>query len=279
MSTVRTTRSMRPILLRTGPVSCPPAESLVAHALSADDPSVARHVEDCSTCRAEVARLRETATVLRGQALLEARAETPQCLDDLAIADFVEGRLSPEARAPVVTHLLTCAHCRAAVRATGRLLSDAAVATEVSGVARAPGGRRWRHWSMPLGAGAAAAAALLLFLWPRIGDDSGSTPRLREPAITRTVAPVPIAPVASAAQVDRLVWSSVAGAERYRLRLYDDEGSVLWMAETGDTSVALPDSVVLSPGIPYFWRVEAQTEWRRWAASDLMEFRVVGPGR
>jgi hypothetical protein len=76
--------------------------------------------------------------------------------------------------------------------------------------------------------------------------------------------------------VDRLIWSSVPGAERYRLRLYDREGSVLWTIETADTSVALPDSVRLRPRVPYFWRVEAQAEWMRWAASDLVSFQLVG---
>jgi hypothetical protein len=38
--------------------------------------------------------------------------------------------------------------------------------------------------------------------------------------------------------------------------------------------VALPESVVLSPRVTYFWKVEAQTEWRRWVASDLVEFQL-----
>ncbi len=257
-------------------MTCPAPESLVPHALGAGDPTIARHLERCPTCQAELARLREAAGVLRGPVSLERRVETPECLDELAIADFVEGRLALAARAPVVAHLLTCARCRSVVRAAGRLLSDPVVAPQTE--------RRWHRWSVPLGM-AAAAAALLLVLWPRSVDDRGPAlpppPGLREPTLTSTVAPVPIIPPsrASVARVDRLVWSSVPRAERYRVRLYDEQGSVLWTVETADTSVALPDSVVLSHGVPYFWRVEAQTEWRRWAASDLVEFRLVGPRR
>lgn len=246
----------------------PAPETLLPLALGAADPATARHVESCATCRAEVARLREAAEVLRGPASLERWTQTPECLEELTIADFVDGRLTPEARAPVVTHLLTCARCRSVVRATGHLLADVAVAPEVT--------RHWRRWSLPLSL--AAAAALLLFLWPRSTDDHGSKSGLREPTLTSTVAPVPIVPPpgASVARVDRLVWSSVPRAERYRVRLYG-EGSVVWTVETADTAVALPDSVALSPRVSYFWRVEAQTEWRRWVASDLVEFRLVGP--
>jgi len=61
--------------------------------------------------------------------------------------------------------------------------------------------------------------------------------------------------------------------------LYTDEGDVLWTTEMTDTSVTLPASVVLSPQATYFWKVEAQTEWKRWVSSDLVQFRLVGPSR
>lgn len=258
---------MLELIARGWRLTCPTPESLVPHALGADGETIARHVAGCPTCRAEVEQLREAAGLLRMPASLERQIETPECLDELTIADFVDGHLTPEARAPVVAHLLTCARCRSVVRATGDLLADAALAPEA--------GRRAHRWRVPLGI--AAAAALLLALWPRNGDERGSAPGLREPPLTSTVAPSLIAPRAAVTRVDALVWSSVPRVERYRLRLYDGEGSVLWTAETADTSVALPDSVVLSPGATYFWKVDAQTEWRRWAASDLVEFRLVGP--
>lgn len=251
-------------LARIRRVTHPTPESLIPFALDTDDPATARHLGACATCQTEIERLREATGLLRGAASLERRVETPDCLDELVVADFVEGRLTPESRAPVVAHLLTCARCRSVVKATaaGPTVSE----------------RRWPRWSLPLGL--AAAAALVLLLVPSGGDDSPSR-GLREPTVTSTIAPVPIAPApgASVAQVDRLVWSSVPGAERYRVRLYDGDGSVLWTVETADTSAALPDSVSLRPRVPYFWRVEAQAEWMRWAASDLVSFQVVRPRR
>src|SRR5574341_298299 len=143
---VRTTWPMPKTMLRSGPVTHPAPELLVPYALGAAAPPIARHVEHCATCQAEVKRLREAAGALRAPASLEHRRETPTCLDDLAIADFVEGRLGPEARAPVVAHLLTCARCRGAVKDTAAAAAAAA--------AQAP---RWRRWSVPLGLAAAAA--------------------------------------------------------------------------------------------------------------------------
>jgi len=249
----------------------PVPELLVPYALGADDPATARHVEQCAICRTEIEELQEAAGLLRGPVVFERRIETPDCPDEPVLADFVEGRLGADARGHVVTHLLTCARCRALVKATARFVAETAVAPTVLK-------RRWTRWSIPLGL--AAAATLVLFVLPR-GRDDGSTPGLREPTVTSTVAPVPITPPpgAAVARVDRLVWSSVPGVERYRVRLYDGEGSVLWTVETADTSAAVPDSVRLMPDVPYFWRVEAQAEWMRWAASDLVPFRVIGSPR
>ena len=253
----------------------PVPESLVPHALGEGDQATATHVEGCPTCRAEVARLREAAGSLRAVGALERRSETAACLDELTIADFVMGRLGTEAREPVVAHLLTCARCRGVVKATGRLLADAALAPELSVTTRPPAERRWRRWSVPIGL--AAAAALLLLLLPRHGDD-GLRPVLRDTTTQTTPgAPVPIAPRASVARVNRFVWSSVPRAARYRLRLYDEGGAVLWTVETADTLLAAPDSVKLVPRGMYFWKVEAQTEWQRWAASELVEFQIGGP--
>lgn len=243
----------------------PAPEILVPYALGADDPAIARHVADCPICRTEIEALQESAGLLRGPRVLEHRTETAGCPDEFVIADFVDGRLTPQTRAPVVAHLLTCARCRALVKGTSEL------ATSASGLRpqTRPG---WQRWSLPIGL--AAAAALVLFLLPRGRD--GESPTLREPAVTSTIAPVPLmpAPGSTAGRVDRLLWSSVPGAERYRVRLYDGEGSVLWMAEISDTIAMLPDSVRLQPRVLYFWRVEAQGEWMRWAASDLASFQI-----
>jgi anti-sigma factor ChrR (cupin superfamily) len=256
-------------IVRRVRVTHPAPESLIPFALGGGDSAVAGHVAACVTCQAEIERLQDAGGLLRSTASLERRIRTPACLDELVVADFVDGRLSAGDRVTVVAHLSTCAHCRSVLKATSRVIADPGTTT-----VRPPS----RRWAAPLGL--AAAAALLLLLVPR-GADENPSQGLREPTVTSTNAPSPIAPAPgeSVARVDRLVWSSVPGAERYRVRLYDREGSTLWTRETSDTSVALPDSITFHPRVPYFWRVEAQAEWMRWTASDLVSFQVVGSRR
>ncbi len=247
--------------------SHPAPELLVPYALGGNDPATARHVAACAICRAEIDELQTAAGLLRGPKVLERQIETPDCLDEGVIADFVDGRLTSHDRASAVSHLITCARCRVAVKATSDLATNSA---ELAPQAK----RRGYRWAVS--AGLAAAAVLVLLLLPR-GED-GDSPNLREPAVTSTVAPVPLtpAPGASVARVDRLVWSSVPGAERYRVRLYDSAGTV-WSVVTADTFATLPDSLRLQSRVPYFWRIEAEAEWMRWASSELASFQINEP--
>jgi len=76
------------------------------------------------------------------------------------------------------------------------------------------------------------------------------------------------------ATVNDLRWSHVAGADRYRVTVFDATGGLVYATEGSDTVVAFPDSVALVPGASYLWKVDARTGFDRWATSELAEFRV-----
>jgi hypothetical protein len=204
---------------------------------------------------------------LRAQA--RTGALTPECLDDDTVAAFAEGALDAAARAAVLPHLAGCARCRGAVASVARALADSGVAREVRGV-EGGGRRRFYRIVLPL---AAAAALLLVLVLPRQGDDSG--PPHRDPPADAS-APVPIAPVGVVAEASPLIWTAVAGADRYRVTLSDAGGVVLYETQLTDTVTALPDSIVLVSGRSYVWIVEARTGFDRWSTSRLVEFSIGG---
>jgi hypothetical protein len=201
----------------------------------------------------------------------------PDCLDADTVAALADGTLDAARRARALGHVATCALCRRAVASVAEALADGPITHEVEIVE----GRRSRSgrllWiTIPL-----AAAAALVVLVSRSGtkDSGGGLPVLRDSTIAGEPAPVLIAPRDRVDRVDRFVWSSVSKASRYRIRLYTDDGALLWNSETADTALPAPRSPALASGTPYFWMVEAQTEWQRWTASKLVEFRVVGARR
>ena len=73
-------------------------------------------------------------------------------------------------------------------------------------------------------------------------------------------------------------WTSVPRADRYRLTVFDRDGTVVWEAEGSDTAVALPRSILDGRGTALLWKVEARTGWDRWVASELIEFSVARTG-
>ena len=198
------------------------------------------------------------------------RSETPtqDCLQDDVIAALADGSLAPDLRTSVLPHVASCARCRGAVASVARALADPAVVRELS---VSPSGR-WYRIAVPL-----AAAAVLLLLLSSPGDDRSSAHRAPPPPPATT--PVPRSPVGAVAAVNDLRWSPVAGADRYRVTVFDATGRVVYAAEVPDTLVAFPDSVALVPGASYLWKVDARIGFDRWVASEFAEFRVAGPRR
>jgi hypothetical protein len=184
-------------------------------------------------------------------------------LSETQLVAYLAHELEGKARRRVESHLVHCADCR----------SEVADAREVLG---APRRRRWTMVA-PV---AAAAAVATLFL-SGVLDDGGvggipDRPVHREAPAAVDDGPVAVSPSGSVTTVDRFVWMRRPGADRYRLTVFDPDGSVTWSALTRDSALALPDSVALRPGQTYLWRVEARIGWDVWEPSAIAEFRVGG---
>ena len=198
--------------------------------------------------------------------------ETPQCLDDDTIAAVAEGGLEARARSEAVAHLATCPRCRRAVASVVTLLSDSDVAREVNSINRS-GRRRFVRIFVP----AAAAAVLLVAigLSRRFENDGSGHRGPPKPA----TAPVPVSPVGTVANARVLQWTSIPGADRYRVTVSDAGGRVLYETQVGDTAVTLPDSIKFVSGRSYVWIVEARTGIDRWSTSRLVEFSIGSSAR
>jgi hypothetical protein len=88
-----------------------------------------------------------------------------------------------------------------------------------------------------------------------------------------------VAPQGPAAEVHELRWTPVEGADRYRVTVFDAEGRVVYEVEPVAAVAPLPDSVQLTPGRRYLWKVEARVGFDRWVASDLVAFSLVSRPR
>ncbi|HEX6614816.1 MAG TPA: zf-HC2 domain-containing protein [Gemmatimonadales bacterium] len=174
------------------------------------------------------------------------------------VVGFIEGRLEPAERTRVEAHLADCAECTSEIVSVRRLARPAAASKRrlVSIVS------------------AAAAAGLLLAVWTGYGGLRHGGTELRELPAPALEAPTPLAPLSTGTLPVTFRWSPVAGADRYRISLFNAEGSVLWESEVAGSTAALPDSVRLAPATQYLWQVAARTGVGRWSAAPLTEFRL-----
>ena len=171
------------------------------------------------------------------------RGEDRPPLDDLAserIRRLIDQEGPEEERLHTVDGLLSTAAGRA----------DLDIVLAAARAAR-PARRRGLGWGLAAAAVLAVAVPTALIV---TGDDG--------PPVTRGEGS-PIALVAplgtrDAVAATRFVWRSLAGAERYTLIVVDTTGQDIFVSETIDTTIQLPDSIRLTPGSTYLWWVQAR---------------------
>jgi len=257
------------------PLRCASESELLLFALTGEsgEAPVPGHLRECAACGAWVAELRQ---VMRGTlaSASAAVAGDGECLDELALAELLEAGGGQEPlRSQRIAHVAECGHCRTELAALARLLGDPGLNSEL---VRLQSSGSWSPRRKQLvGAGLIAALVLLAVGLPRLVERPASLHR--DPTITATTAPLPLAPVGDVGSADTLRWTAVSGADRYRVTLFDASGRVRFETQSADTIAVLPDSVALAPGRSYLWKVEARTELERWASSELIEFRVSRP--
>jgi hypothetical protein len=266
-------------------MSCPAPVDLVERAFGgpvpAEDHPGAAHVSECAFCLGRVRVLRETASAFRWDAWTDVAPPT-ECLSDGDIAAVAEG-IGGEERGRWLAHLAACDACRGRLAGLRRLLRDVAVAAELERLEGASADAPARRLRRPhLAAAAALAAAVVGGVLLRPGavpapsalyEESG-TPH-REAAITTTVAPRILGPVGPASAAESLVWTRVPHADRYRIRVFDREGTLAWDAHTSDTTLAIPAHLRGDTANAYLWKVEARTGWDRWVASEWRDLVIL----
>lgn len=189
-------------------------------------------------------------------------AEPPVVIDQhLAPNDFaayLDGATTGDRRARIEAHLARCQECREELSDAGRIIRT---------LPRSP--RRAR----PLVAAVAVIAALLLIsVLPREYRNL-SNPQHRESSVTTTMAPTALAPLGPVDSIRAFIWSSVPNADRYHLRVYDANGSVIWERTASDTTLPATDLAVESER-PFYYQVQADVGYDRHVASKLIEFSV-----
>jgi hypothetical protein len=114
--------------------------------------------------------------------------------------------------------------------------------------------------------GGFAVAAATLAAAVTIGLREGRAPELAQPSpaantVLRSAAITTLSPVGDldGAPVE-LRWEPQAGAALYSVKVMEVDHVVLWSAETGDASVALPRALrsQIVPGKPFLWEVVAK---------------------
>jgi anti-sigma factor RsiW len=156
-----------------------------------------------------------------------------------ALAGYLDADLSGEEQMQVELHLASCPVCREELAEVRQIQL-----------------RHRRRWELVLVPAAAAAAVLLAITLPREATrPSDIRARPNPEAPLGVVSPMPSA-VAAPGPIT-FTWRSAGPGASYTLTVQAADGRVIWTSSTPDTVAVLPDSVTFSPGLTWFWMVDA----------------------
>ncbi len=184
-------------------------------------------------------------------------------LSDVQVAAYLDRALAAPERAEIDAHLARCAQCRIEV-------------VEVARVRRARARRK--RWYV-VGPVAAAAAVILLLV---TGRPEG-TPGERVTRGERPSAGVPrlevVAPQGEQS-ISReslvFVWRAAGPDAHYRFTLTDLSGTVILTQEGADTTLVMPESIILRLDQVYYWYVDALLANGNSLTTGVQRFRA-GP--
>lgn len=202
------------------------------------------------------------------------RVSSPHLEEDTiaAIADGIDRDSHREA----IAHLIECGECRARLIAVLDLLDDDSIAPEIQALepsVKRLSGRRWSaaRWAA-ITTLAAAAAVTIVIARPSKSSREAVIPSVTREATVTTTSPPRIISPTTIGGGDSLRWTTVRGADLYRVQVWDRDGNVVFATDTRDTTLLLPPP--MTRGGSYLWEVKARTGWERWVSSDFLEMNV-----
>jgi hypothetical protein len=171
------------------------------------------------------------------------------------IAGYLDQSLSGSSRSSIDEHLETCAQCRADLSASADI-ADSWVSE------KSPRKTPQKHRSYRVGALAiptlVAAAAAIVFL----SDGHWISPR-GEPVVRDASTVEGRSAIFAIAKAGEVIASRSptfrwhrSSVSLFRFTLLTQTGEPVFVVETQDTALILPDSITLPPGRNYFWRVD-----------------------
>lgn len=220
---------------------------------------------------------------------LRPRERGPDCPDELHIAAYLDGRVSPAEREAVEVHLADCAHCLALVGLLGREdgPNEAPTVPETTlararKLARPTRTAPVRHAPRWAAAAVALVAVPLLLHLSRPTDESSELGRESAPRVTRNLPPAPndlqvLRPAAGSVVDPRDVsirWSPVAGSAYYDVRIVTEAGAPVVEQRVTGTEWRPDSSLRLEPGSEYYVRVDAYPADGKSVGSVHVPFKV-----
>ena len=195
------------------------------------------------------------------------------------IGSYELGLLSEEERRKFENHLVECEFCFQSLYEAApitNLVRDKKLApssnVEVQGdQEKAPIRFFRRKWAFAAAGVLTVMIIAFVFVW--FQGPGEKTERLRG---HDDVSILVISPIGQVTTLSELRWKPIVGIDSYDVKIYTEDGDLVWEGSTEDTKIVLPESVndTLIQRLDYFWQVEAVTDKGESMKSQMVRYSI-----
>jgi len=195
------------------------------------------------------------------------------------LGSYELGLLSDEERRQFENHLLKCETCFQSLYQgapiTNLIREEKLAPSQSVGLQdekeKAPIRFLGRKWA--LAAASVLTVMIIAFIFVWLQGPGEKPERLRG---HDEISVLVLSPVGEVTTLRELRWKPVAGIDSYDVKIYTEDGDLVWEGSSEDTKISLPDSIneTLIRGQTYFWQVETMTDKGESMKSQMVRFRI-----
>lgn len=195
------------------------------------------------------------------------------------IGSYELGLLSDKERRQFENHLLECEYCFQSLYQAAPVMNmvreeKLAPSSKVElqkDREKVPARFLGRRWAFAAASVLTVMIIAFIFLW--LQGPGKKAERLRG---HDDVSILVLSPVGEVSTLSELRWKPVPAVSSFAVKIYTEEGELVWEGSAPDTKIALPDSIKenLIQGPTYFWQVEAITDKGESIKSQMVRFRI-----
>ncbi len=253
------------------------------------------HLKTCSKCRNKVEDFERLSTILKLNGAFRSGPKTDSCFDDMQLVEYIETKAGKGIQKEFLIHLSQCDYCLNRLISLEDMLSELKIEGliptsetfwgKIGSIIEGVTNKIKEYFEIIWGkigspspvykwASMVAIIIVICLVVPQQLKENNHPLNTRETNIDNNIrlfSPENKSIIKKSSQLE-FKWSPIKKIASYNFLLLDEYGNIIWEESTDQTTLKLPDNIMLHPSITYFWQVEVLLDFGTSIQSEMANF-------